>query len=136
MNMASSHADIQMLENHGAAPSSVKVLLAEHAPASPELRARHRDRFGRPELPATLLCFATQPSRLRGILEIPEHLLFVNWLLICQSREAIAAFRPRCKMLASIAPTAMDTTTSPTPSGNLLPVRPKLLVTTLRRGQE
>ncbi len=95
MTSAFSNADLQALAVQRAAPSSTNLPLVEEASASPEVRAlfqQYRDRFGRTDLPGILLCFATHPPLLRGMLEIAEHLLFVDGLLTRRHKELIATF--------------------------------------------
>jgi uncharacterized peroxidase-related enzyme len=95
MTTASSNADPQALAAQRAAPSSTNLPLVEEASASPEVRAlfqQYRDHFGRTNLPGILLCFATHPPMLRGMLEIAEHLLFVDGLLTRRHKEMIATF--------------------------------------------
>jgi uncharacterized peroxidase-related enzyme len=95
MTEASSNAGPQALRAQRAAPSSLNLPLVEEASASPEVRSlfqQYRDRFGRTELPGILLCFATHPPLLRGMLEIAEHVLFVDTLLTRRHKEMIATF--------------------------------------------
>jgi uncharacterized peroxidase-related enzyme len=78
-----------------AAPSSANLPLVDETAASAEVCAlfqQYRNRFGRNELPGILLCFATHPPLLRGMLEIAEHLLFVDGLLTRRHKELIATF--------------------------------------------
>jgi uncharacterized peroxidase-related enzyme len=77
------------------APLSINLPLVEEASASPEVRTlfqQYRERFGRSDLPGILLCFATHPPLLRGMLEIAEGLLFVEGLLTRRQKEMIATF--------------------------------------------
>jgi uncharacterized peroxidase-related enzyme len=53
---------------------------------------QYRAHFGRTDLPGILLCFATHPPLLRGMLEIAENLLFVDGLLTRRQKEMIATF--------------------------------------------
>jgi uncharacterized peroxidase-related enzyme len=90
--------DAAQLEASGAqraAPSSANLPLVEEASASPAVRAllqQYHDRFGRTDLPGILLCFATHPPLLRGMLEIAEGLLFVDGLLTRRHKEMIATY--------------------------------------------
>jgi uncharacterized peroxidase-related enzyme len=52
--------------------------------------ARYRERFGRADLPGIVLCFATSPGLLRGMMQIAEGLLFGNSLLSRRHKEMIA----------------------------------------------
>lgn len=95
MTTASSKADLQALAAQRADASSTNLPLVEESSASPEVLAlfqQYRDRFGRTDLPGILLCFATHPPLLRGMLEIAEHLLFVDGLLTRRHKELIATF--------------------------------------------
>lgn len=88
-------ARLQSLAAQRAAPSSSNLPLVEEAAASAEVRAlfqQYRESFGRSDLPGILLCFATHPPLLRGMLEIAEGLLFVDGLLSRRHKEMIAAF--------------------------------------------
>jgi hypothetical protein len=81
MTIESSNADLQALEIQRAKPSSANLPLVDESSASPETRSlfqQYRDRFGRAELPAILLCFATHPPLLRAMLEIARRLLFAD----------------------------------------------------------
>lgn len=78
-----------------AAPSPANLPLVEEASATDEVRAlfqQYRERFGRSELPGIVLCFATHPPLLRGMLEIAEHLLFVDGWLARRHKEMIATY--------------------------------------------
>lgn len=95
MALPSSKADLQAIEAQRLPPASCNLPLVNEAAASPEVRAlfqQYRNGFGRTELPGILLCFATHPSLLRGMMEIAEHLLFVDGLLTRRHKEIIATF--------------------------------------------
>jgi len=88
-------AELEALAAQRAAPSSANLPLAEEASASAEVQElfqRYRERFGRNELPGILLCFATHPPLLRGMLEIAEGVLFVDGLLTRRQKEMIATY--------------------------------------------
>ncbi|MGA7521316.1 MAG: peroxidase-related enzyme [Acidobacteriaceae bacterium] len=94
MNSESS-SDVVQLAAQRAAPVSANLPLVEEASASPEIRAlfqQYRERFGRSDLPGILLCFATHPPLLRGMLEIAGGMLFVEGLLTRRHKEMIATF--------------------------------------------
>lgn len=95
MAATSSNANLQALAAQRPAPTSTNLPLVEEGSASPEVRAlfqQYRERFGRTELPGILLCFAPHPPLLLGMLEIAEHLLFVDTLLTRRHKEMIATF--------------------------------------------
>jgi uncharacterized peroxidase-related enzyme len=88
-------ARLEALPAQRAAPVSANLPLVEEASAGPEVQAlfqQYRERFGRSDLPGILLCFATHPPLLRGMLEIAEGLLFVEGLLTRRQKEMIATF--------------------------------------------
>jgi uncharacterized peroxidase-related enzyme len=95
MAIASFNPDLEALAAQRAEPSSANLPLVEETSASEEVCAlfqRYRYRFGRTDLPGILLCFATHPSLLRGMLEIAEGLLFAEGLLTRRHKEMIATF--------------------------------------------
>lgn len=57
--------------------------------------ARYRERFARADLPGIVLCFATNPGLLKGMLEIAEKLLFGESLLGRRHKEMIATYISR-----------------------------------------
>lgn len=76
-----------------AAPSSTNLPLADERTAGPEIRqlfAHYRERFGRPDLPGIVLCFATNTALLKGMLEIAENMLFGQSQLSLRHKEMIA----------------------------------------------
>ncbi len=80
------------------APSSTNLPLVDEPTANDEVRAlfaRYREHFNRAELPGILLCFATNPALLKGMLEIAENLLFGESLLSRQHKEMIATYVSR-----------------------------------------
>lgn len=77
------------------APSSTNLPLITEENASTEVRLllqQYRERFGRSDIPGIVLCFATHPTLLRGMLEIAEGLLFVDGLLARHQKELIATY--------------------------------------------
>lgn len=52
----------------------------------------YREYSGRADLPGIVLCFATHPPLLRGMLEIAKGLLFVDGKLTRRQKEMIATF--------------------------------------------
>jgi uncharacterized peroxidase-related enzyme len=63
--------------------------------ASPEvarLYAQFRSRFGRPEVPGILQCFATHPPLLEHMMALSESLLFADGALTRRQKEMIATF--------------------------------------------
>lgn len=63
--------------------------------ASPEvaqLYERFRTRFGRPQIPGILQCFATHPSLLEHMMALSESLLFADGALTRRQKEMIATF--------------------------------------------
>lgn len=63
--------------------------------ASPEvarLYAHFRSRFGRPEVPGILQCFATHPPLLEHMMALSESLLFADGALTRRQKEMIATF--------------------------------------------
>jgi len=57
--------------------------------------ARYRERFARTELPGIVLCFATNPGLLKGMMEIAENFLFAESLLSRRHKEMIATYISR-----------------------------------------
>ena len=77
------------------APSSTNLPLVDERTANEEVRAlfaQYRERFARSELPGILLCFATHPALLKGMMQIAEGLLFGDSLLSRRHKEMIATF--------------------------------------------
>jgi uncharacterized peroxidase-related enzyme len=63
--------------------------------ASPEvarLYAEFRSRFGRPDVPGILKCFATHPPLLEHMMALSESLLFADGALTRRQKEMIATF--------------------------------------------
>lgn len=81
-----------------AAPSSTNLPLVDERTADEEIRAlfaQYRERFSRTDLPGIVLCFATNPALLKGMLEIAESLLFGESLLDRRHKEMIATYVSR-----------------------------------------
>ena len=57
--------------------------------------AQYRERFARTDLPGIVLCFATNPALLKGMLQIAEEFLFGESLLSRRHKEMIATFVSR-----------------------------------------
>jgi uncharacterized peroxidase-related enzyme len=55
-----------------------------------ELYEHFRARFGRPEVPGILKCFATHPPLLRHMMDLSEHMLFAEGSLGRRHKEMIA----------------------------------------------
>jgi uncharacterized peroxidase-related enzyme len=80
------------------APSSANLPLVSENTADEEVRAlfaQYRERFDRAELPGIVLCFATTPALLKGMLEIAENFLFGESLLTRRHKEMIATYISR-----------------------------------------
>lgn len=89
---------VEALERRRVAPSSTNLPLVDEPTANDVVRAlfaRYREQFGRAELPGILLCFATNPALLKGMLEIAENLLFGESLLSRRHKEMIATYVSR-----------------------------------------
>lgn len=72
---------------------SANLPVIEESGASSEvvaLYAEFRARFGRPDVPGILKCFATHPPLLKSIMDIAETLLFVDGYLLRRHKEMIA----------------------------------------------
>lgn len=91
-------AGVKTLTECRAAPSSANLPLVDERTANGEVRAlfaQYRERFGRSDLPGIVLCFATNPALLGGMLEIAEGMLFGDSLLSRQHKEMIATYVSR-----------------------------------------
>ena len=80
---------------HRAAPCSANLPLADERTANAEIRAlfaHYRERFGRADLPGIVLCFATNPALLKGMMQIAEGMLFGESLLSRRHKEMIATY--------------------------------------------
>lgn len=89
---------LKALEPHRVAPSSTNLSLVDEFKADGEVRtlfAQYRERFARTDLPGILLCFATNPALLKGMIQIAEELLFGESLLSRRNKEMIAVFVSR-----------------------------------------
>jgi len=88
-------AQVAPHESRRAAPSSANLPLVDEGTANSEVRAlfaRYRERFARTDLPGILLCFATNPALLTGMLEIAENFVFCESLLDRRHKEMIATY--------------------------------------------
>lgn len=86
---------MQALQQRRAAPSSTNLPLVDERSANEEVRAlfaQYRGRFAQTDLPGIVLCFATNPALLKGMLEIAEGLLFGDSLLERRHKEMIATY--------------------------------------------
>ena len=91
-------AQVAPLESRRVAPSSVNLPLVDEVTANSEVRAlfaQYRERFARTDLPSILLCFATNPALLKGMLEIAENFVFCESLLGRRHKEMIATYVSR-----------------------------------------
>lgn len=96
--ISSESANQEPLARRRAAPSSTNLPLIDDRTASEEVRAlfaQYRERFGRTDLPAIVLCFATNSALLKSMLEIAEYLLFGESLLSRRHKEMIATYVSR-----------------------------------------
>jgi uncharacterized peroxidase-related enzyme len=88
-------AEIPARNMRRAAPSSTNLPLVDERIADEELRAlfaQYRESFGRADLPGIVLCFATNPALLKGMLEIAENFVFTDSFLNRRHKEMIATF--------------------------------------------
>jgi uncharacterized peroxidase-related enzyme len=72
--------------------------LVDELTANGEVRAlfaQYREHFARTDLPGIVLCFATNPALLKGMMQIAEGLLFGDSLLSRRHKEMIATFVSR-----------------------------------------
>jgi uncharacterized peroxidase-related enzyme len=93
--VSSDVAPLEMLELRRVAPSSTNLPLVDEPTADEAVRtlfAQYRERFARTDLPGILLCFATNPALLKGMLEIAESFLFGESLLGRRHKEMIATY--------------------------------------------
>jgi hypothetical protein len=89
---------LEALERRRVAPSCTNLPLVDELIANAEVRtwcARYRERFARIDLPGILLCFTTNPTLLKGMIQIGEELLFGASLLSRRTQEMIATFVSR-----------------------------------------
>jgi uncharacterized peroxidase-related enzyme len=86
------------LERRRTAPSSTNLPLVDERTASREVRtlfAQYRERFARTDLPGIVLCFASNPALIKGMMQIAEEFLFGNSLLSRRHKEMIATYVSR-----------------------------------------
>lgn len=89
---------VEALERGRAAPSSTNLPLVKECAASEEVRrlfAQYRELFSRTDLPGILLCFATNPALLKGMLQIAEEFLFGESDLSRGHKEMLAIYVSR-----------------------------------------
>lgn len=88
-------AQREAFERCRVAPSSANLPLVDERTASEEVRTlftRYRERFGRTGLPGIVLCFATNTTLLKSMLEIAENFLFGESLLSRRHKEMVATY--------------------------------------------
>ncbi len=93
--MSSDTSQLEALERRRVAPSSTNLPPVDEHTANEEVRAlfaRYHERFARADVPGIVLCFATNPALLKGMLEIAENMLFGDSLLSRRHKEMIATF--------------------------------------------
>jgi uncharacterized peroxidase-related enzyme len=96
--LSSNVPELDALERRRGAPSSTNLSLVDERTANSEVQtlfAQYRERFARTDLPGILLCFATNPALLKGMIQIAEGLLFGDSLLSRRHKEMIATFVSR-----------------------------------------
>ncbi|MGC1424961.1 MAG: peroxidase-related enzyme [Terracidiphilus sp.] len=96
--LSSDLPELEALERRRVAPSSTNLPLVDEHTTNEEVRAlfaEYRERFARTDLPGILLCFATNPALLEGMIQIAEGLLFGDSLLSRRHKEMIATFVSR-----------------------------------------
>jgi uncharacterized peroxidase-related enzyme len=92
---ASDVARLGTLKRRRVAPSSTNLSLVDERTAHEEVQtlfAQYRERFARTELPGIVLCFATNPALLKGMIQIAEELIFGDSLLSRRHKEMIATY--------------------------------------------
>ena len=73
--LSSDLPELEALERRRVAPSSTNLPLVDEHTTNEEVRAlfaEYRERFARTDLPGILLCFATNPALLKGMIQIAE----------------------------------------------------------------
>ena len=83
------------LEQRRVAPLSTNLPLVDERTADGGVRllfAQYRERFARTDLPGIVLCFATNPALLKGMMQIAEDFLFGDSLLSRRHKEMIATY--------------------------------------------
>lgn len=83
------------LEQRRVGPSSTNLPLADEHTVNGDVRAlfaQYRERFARTDLPGIVLCFATNPALLKGMMQIAEDFLFGDSLLSRRHKEMIATY--------------------------------------------
>ena len=96
--LLSEDAQVKMLAERRSAPSSTNLSLVDERTANGEVRAlfaQFHERFARTDLPGIVLCFATNPALLKGMLEIAENFLFSESLLSRRHKEMLATYVSR-----------------------------------------
>lgn len=96
--LSSDAPQLEALERRRVAPSSTNLPLVGEHTANEEVRvlfARYHERFARTDVAGIVLCFATNPALLKGMLAIAENMLFGDSLLSRRHKEMIATFVSR-----------------------------------------
>lgn len=86
---------MEPLAGRRAVPSSSNLSLIDEHSANGQVRAlfaQYRERFTRGDVPGIVLCFATNPALLNGMLEIAANFLFCETLLSRRHKEMIATY--------------------------------------------
>lgn len=85
----------QLLAQAPEVPMTTHLPIVEEVDAPPAVRtlyAEFRRRFGRPEIPGILKCFATHPPLLEHMMGLAESMLFNEGALGRRNKELIATF--------------------------------------------
>jgi uncharacterized peroxidase-related enzyme len=93
--ISSDVARLEALEKRRLAPSSTNLSLVDERTVNEQVRklfAQYRERFARTALPGIVLCFATNPALLKGMIQLAEELLFGDSLLSRRHKEMIATY--------------------------------------------
>lgn len=88
-------ARLKALERRRVAPSSTNLFLVDERTVNEEVRtlfAQYRERFARTDLPGVVLCFATNPALLKGMIQIAEGFIFGDSLLSRRHKEMLATY--------------------------------------------
>lgn len=73
--------------------ANLPIVSEAHAPPEVEdLDAQFRERFGRPQVPGILQCFATHPPLLEHMMGLAESMLFSGGTLGRENKEMLATF--------------------------------------------
>jgi uncharacterized peroxidase-related enzyme len=87
---------LKLAEQRDPAPiQAANLTVISEEDASPEVKhlyAQFRERFGRPQIPGILQCFATHPPLLEHMMGLAESMLFSAGSLGRQNKEMLATF--------------------------------------------